>query len=41
MKPIIELLKEEPLGVPAFLNILAEELPDVAIGNYTKPFRRK
>ena len=41
MKPIIELLTEEPLGVPAFLNILQEELPDVAIGNYTKPFRRK
>ena len=41
MKPIIELLKEEPLGVPAFLNILEEELPDVAVGNYTKPFRRK
>ena len=41
MKPILELLTEEPLGVPAFLQILAEELPQVAIGNYTKPFRRK
>ena len=41
MKPIFGLLTEEPLGVPAFLQILAEELPQVAIGNYTKPFRRK
>lgn len=40
MKPIVALLKGEALGVPAFLNILAEELPDVAIGNYTKPYRR-
>lgn len=41
MKPIVEQLTGEALGVPAFLNILAEELPEVAIGNYTKPFRRK
>lgn len=41
MKPIVELLEGEAVGVPAFLNILAEELPDVAIGNYTKPYQRK
>ena len=41
MKPIIQLLDGEALGVPAFLKVLAEELPKVAIGNYTKPFRRK
>ncbi len=41
MKPIVELLNGEALGVPSFLNILAEELPEVAIGNYTKPYRRK
>lgn len=29
----------EPLGVPAFLEILAEELPHVAVGNYTKPIQ--
>lgn len=27
----------EALGVPAFLNILAQELPEVEIGNYSKP----
>jgi pyruvate-formate lyase-activating enzyme len=27
----------EPLGVPAFLEILEQELPHVEIGNYTKP----
>lgn len=27
----------EPLGVPAFLEILAQEIPHVEIGNYTKP----
>ena len=41
MKPILALLQGEPLGVPAFLEILEEQLPQVAIGNYTKPFRRK
>ena len=41
MKPILALLQGEPLGVPAFLEILEEELPQVAVGNYTKPFRRK
>ena len=41
MKPIVDLLKEEPVGIPAFLNILEEELPEVEIGNYTKPYRRK
>ncbi len=40
MKPIVELLEGEALGVPAFLQILAEELPEVAIGNYTKPYQR-
>lgn len=29
----------EALGVPAFLEILQEELPEVEIGNYTKPIR--
>ncbi|MDN5323815.1 MAG: hypothetical protein PWQ67_2269 [Clostridia bacterium] len=32
--------KGNPLGVPAFLDILAEELPRVEIGNYTKPIKR-
>jgi pyruvate-formate lyase-activating enzyme len=41
MKPIVELLTGEVLGIPSFLNILAEELPDVAIGNYTKPYQRQ
>ena len=41
MKPIVELLQGEAVGVPTFLNILAEELPEVAIGNYTKPYQRK
>lgn len=41
MKPIVDLLKEEAVGIPAFLNILEEELPEVEIGNYTKPYRRK
>ncbi|NPV90721.1 MAG: radical SAM protein [Firmicutes bacterium] len=30
-------LDEEPLGVPAFLEVLGEELPGVEIGNYTRP----
>lgn len=41
MKPLLALAKEEALGVPAMLQILEEELPGVAIGNYTKPYRRK
>lgn len=41
MKPIVELLVGEAVGVPAFLKILSDELPGVAIGNYTKPYRRK
>ncbi len=40
MRPIVEALSGEALGVPAFLRILSEEVPDVAVGNYTKPFRR-
>ncbi|MGI6226328.1 MAG: radical SAM protein, partial [Peptococcales bacterium] len=32
--------KGEPLGVPAFLDILTQELPHVAVGNYTKPIRK-
>ena len=40
MKPIVEQLQGEAVGVPEFLRILAEELPEVAIGNYTKPYRR-
>jgi len=30
----------EPLGVPAFLEVLSRELPHVEIGNYTKPVNR-
>lgn len=41
MKPIVELLQGEAVGIPSFLQILSDELPDVAIGNYTKPYRRK
>ncbi|KJS85509.1 MAG: radical SAM protein [Peptococcaceae bacterium BICA1-8] len=29
----------EPLGVPAFLEVLSKELPKVEVGNYTKPIR--
>ena len=40
MKPIVEQLQGEAVGVPEFLRILEDELPEVAIGNYTKPYRR-
>ncbi|NLT94339.1 MAG: radical SAM protein [Clostridia bacterium] len=33
----IPLPQGEPLGVPAFLEVLKQELPHVEIGNYTKP----
>ena len=39
MLPILQTVEGEALGVPAFLRILAEELPEVEIGNYTKPLR--
>lgn len=39
MQGILQTVEGEALGVPAFLQILEEELPDVAIGNYTKPLR--
>jgi len=31
--------KGEPLGVPAFLEVLSKELPKVEMGNYTKPIK--
>jgi pyruvate-formate lyase-activating enzyme len=34
-------LDEEPLGVPAFLEVLREELPGVEVGNYTRGSARK
>lgn len=39
MMPILQTVEGEALGIPAFLRILAEELPEVEIGNYTKPLR--
>ena len=39
MQGILQTVAGEALGVPAFLQILEEELPEVAIGNYTKPLR--
>ena len=39
MQGILQTVEGEALGVPAFLQILEEELPDVAIGYYTKPLR--
>lgn len=39
MQGILDTVEGEPLGVPAFLQVLAEELPGVDIGNYTKPLR--
>lgn len=41
MEHILSLVQGEALGVPALLRILEEETPQVAIGNYTKPFQRK
>lgn len=41
MQPLLAFTEGEAMGVPAFLEILKQELPEVAIGNYTKPFRRK
>ena len=40
MSELVNLAQGESLGVPAFLKILAEELPEVAIGNYTKAYKR-
>ena len=39
IKHVQEKTKGDALGVPAFVQILQEELPNVAIGNYTKPLR--
>ena len=39
MQGILQTVEGEALGVPAFLQVLAEELPEVEIGNYTKPLR--
>ena len=41
MSEMVNLAQGESLGVPAFLEILKEELPQVAIGNYTKVYKRR
>lgn len=40
MQPILQRVEGEALGIPAFVQVLREELPHVAIGNYTKPLRQ-
>lgn len=39
MTEILHHCNSEALGVPQFLEILTQELPQVAIGNYTKPLK--
>ena len=39
MQGILQTVQGEALGIPAFLQILETELPEVEIGNYTKPLR--
>lgn len=41
MTPLVDLAQGEALGVISFLEILKEELPNVAIGNYTKTLEKK
>ena len=41
LEGVVKLMDSEALGIPAMLNVLQEEVPEVEIGNYTKPFQRK
>ncbi|MBR6756364.1 MAG: radical SAM protein [Peptococcaceae bacterium] len=41
LENVVKLVDSEALGIPAMLNVLQEEVPEVEIGNYTKPFQRK